>query len=1345
MIFLGVLGGFFFGLVTGTPFIGAVAFGVAGGALVYLWKRMDEGSSRQTPARPERENQEDAMGKEHHSDGVPDLSDPLLLRDHLRQLTWRVRKLEDELAALRSGVAPSPQRVPEEGAGTFDGLPEAAPAASEPAATPEPVDLPDMAAWQKLADAPEAAHGPMHELPSEPQPSTENISMALSALAPSRQDHLATESVAIARDGDTEAAITPIEASEPQRPPEPQAPDDASDVRESTEPSFLSRLLSGNIVAKIGAIIVFFGVGFLLKFAYDRGMFPPQVRLIAVALASVAVFILGWKLKDSRRLYGLILQGVASGLAYLTVFFALKTYAYIGVPLGFALFALLGVATTLLAVRQEAKPLAVLGLTGAFMAPILASSGSGNYVFLFTYYLLLNVFILGVSWFRAWRELNLTGWFFTFGIAALWGSRSYTPDKFATIEPFLLIFFAMYLVIPILFATRQPPRLKGPVDGTLVFGTPAAVAVMQSRLVWDLPYGLAWSSAMGAGLYAVLALMVMRRENMRLLGSTYIALSVGLGTLAIAFAFGAYTTFALWTIEGTAILWVCLRQKSLFGRLSAILVQGAGAVQFFLDYGEYSRANPWFNDAVLGCAIIAVASAISAVLYRRHEADVAEGEKQFAGLFLIWGALCYSLGGVDAIHHGVARQAWQPAIGILFFSGSLFVAELLGARTRWSFLRGLTVMHPPILLGAALLQFSYSDQPLADLGWLAWPIGLGSLFRALHRQRRDEFDAGFDARYAGAWLILAGVATWQSLWYLDHREYLLAMDFALVGYLVAAIRFRLREMGGETFRLSTLPLLWASFFWFAGGLLWIHHGVSPEYGPAAVMLFASGSALAAELSGAALGFAGLRSTSLLLPLLLSGSAGLQAMSASHPMANWGWLTWLIGLSTLFFLLHRQRRDKVGAALEFQTILGWILLGGIATWEAVWRLDQHEYLICMGIALAGYIGAGLRFRLREYGTEAVRFSSIGLLWSMFFWFAAGFLWLEDSLIPESFVRAGLVFVALSSLTYELVFGALNWGAMRWGARLPWISIPVALVTDFMLGDASHPFAGWAGLAWPLSWLLALYGLNREEKDGERIATGPRYAIALYVPIALVSWELVWWLMEWQYGYPWRLSALALPAIAVVTAISMASRANRWPLAEHWPLFRDVLHSPLIVAMAIWTLIANLGTPGSLQPFSVYLPLLNPIDFTIATAAFAVWVWARRLDAEMVRSAVWKILAVLGFVWINAMALRCIHYWVGVPYRVADLMNSVLVQATLSILWTSAALALMVLSRRRLQRLLWIIGAALLALVVGKLFLIDLANTGTVARIVSFLGVGVLLLVIGFVAPVPPGVKESEGRG
>jgi uncharacterized membrane protein len=46
---------------------------------------------------------------------------------------------------------------------------------------------------------------------------------------------------------------------------------------------------------------------------------------------------------------------------------------------------------------------------------------------------------------------------------------------------------------------------------------------------------------------------------------------------------------------------------------------------------------------------------------------------------------------------------------------------------------------------------------------------------------------------------------------------------------------------------------------------------------------------------------------------------------------------------------------------------------------------------------------------------------------------------------------------------------------------------------------------------------------------------------------------------------------------------------------------------------------------------------------------------------------------------------------------------------------------------------------LAVVVAKLFLVDLGNLSGLPRVVAFLGAGVLLLVIGFVSPLPPAAK------
>jgi uncharacterized membrane protein len=83
---------------------------------------------------------------------------------------------------------------------------------------------------------------------------------------------------------------------------------------------------------------------------------------------------------------------------------------------------------------------------------------------------------------------------------------------------------------------------------------------------------------------------------------------------------------------------------------------------------------------------------------------------------------------------------------------------------------------------------------------------------------------------------------------------------------------------------------------------------------------------------------------------------------------------------------------------------------------------------------------------------------------------------------------------------------------------------------------------------------------------------------------------------------------------------------------------------------------------------------------------------------------------------------------------------LIQAAFSILWTLLALIAMLLANKRALRAPWIAGASLLALVVAKLFLLDLDGLSGGAKIVTFLAVGVLLLLIGYFAPVPTANAE-----
>jgi len=96
---------------------------------------------------------------------------------------------------------------------------------------------------------------------------------------------------------------------------------------------------------------------------------------------------------------------------------------------------------------------------------------------------------------------------------------------------------------------------------------------------------------------------------------------------------------------------------------------------------------------------------------------------------------------------------------------------------------------------------------------------------------------------------------------------------------------------------------------------------------------------------------------------------------------------------------------------------------------------------------------------------------------------------------------------------------------------------------------------------------------------------------------------------------------------------------------------------------------------------------------------------------------------------------------VPFDLDVMWRSELVQTALSIFWTILAFASMAFATRSGVRGVWLAGAGLMVVVVAKLFLIDLSNIGTVPRIVSFIGVGVLMLVVGYFAPVPPTARRD----
>ena len=530
-------------------------------------------------------------------------------------------------------------------------------------------------------------------------------------------------------------------------------------------------LTTGNVPVKLGVIVSFFGVAFLLRYAVDQGfiILSFEARYLAVTVVAGVLLAIGWRLREKLPVYALSLQGGGIGMLYLTIFAAFRLHEILPAPFAFVLLLALTGFTGVLAVVQNAVVLAILGTVGGFLAPVLVSTGAGNHVALFSYYLLLNAAIVGIAWYRAWRILNVIGFAFTFGVGTLWGYEYYRPDLFASTEPFLVAFFLFYQAIAILFAFRQPPELRGIVDGTLVFGTPVIAFALQSQLVENTEYGLAISAITLAVFYSLVASWLQRTQGkqMRLLIESFIALGVAFATIAIPLALDDRWTAAAWSLEGAALIWISVKQQRLLAKLAGTALLGAGGVAF-IEYGWINDLGlPVLNGNFVGGMLISVASLFSA-RYLAADRNPIRAQSFLSAPLLLWGVCWWGGTGSMEITDRVSSSS-QLHIFTAFIAISVGALAWLGRRYEWTAARRTTLAFLPILPLVAILYLFQHKHLLAGIGMLSWMLAAVAHFGLLR-----VYDNG-RGRVESAWhfagvLFLVAIMAYEVYWRMSEAE-----------------------------------------------------------------------------------------------------------------------------------------------------------------------------------------------------------------------------------------------------------------------------------------------------------------------------------------------------------------------------------------------------------------------------------------------------------------------------------------------------------------------------------------------------------------------------------------------
>ncbi len=211
-------------------------------------------------------------------------------------------------------------------------------------------------------------------------------------------------------------------------------------------------ITSGNWPAKVGAGLLILGIGALIRYALIHINTPPPLKLgsgfVISALLAGAAYVL--RRQPKRRAICLSLGGAAAGVAYLTAYSAYGFFGYINGIQALTLLGLVAMVAGYFAVSSRALSVAILAMTGAYVAPAFALQTPGP-IAVYGYYSAISALILVMVTLRGWRGLIHLSFLFTLAGALFmgWTARLYRPEYYAMMQPLLLAITALHLAMPL--------------------------------------------------------------------------------------------------------------------------------------------------------------------------------------------------------------------------------------------------------------------------------------------------------------------------------------------------------------------------------------------------------------------------------------------------------------------------------------------------------------------------------------------------------------------------------------------------------------------------------------------------------------------------------------------------------------------------------------------------------------------------------------------------------------------------------------------------------------------------------------------------------------------------------
>ena len=473
----------------------------------------------------------------------------------------------------------------------------------------------------------------------------------------------------------------------------------------------LEMLLGTRWMARVGMVMFLIGLAFLLRFAYDHHLIGELGRLAIGCLAGAAALGAGEYMR--RQSYQVLFQTLTGGglaIFYICIFFAFGVYGFIGPPAAMALAVCVTAASVVLAVGHNAMAIAILGLIGGYLSPLLFGGDENRPYALFTYIIVLNLVTVGVAYFRRWRLVDGVAFCGTVILYGLWYAAYFDSGQMIPALLFTTLFYLLFLLLPITHSLVR--RMPQHVEGIVLIGVNSAVWLLSYYLILTHVYD-DYSRLLGFVVLgqAVLVFGVTHVYRRRIPGDltaaqSMLAITLVLITLAIPLQFRVYGIPIAWAAQSVVLAYLGLRYRNGLCQ-GAALVTLALAVAALINRLPLHHApfTPIANPPFASWALVIAAAAAAAWLFHRfseaHHPQIWR-PREIAGIAAYAaGCLVLTLEAVSFWEHHYTDLRLNP----VYRENTLTLL--------WSVI--------PLITAAALQRFRMNR--LAPLAWAAFAVG----------------------------------------------------------------------------------------------------------------------------------------------------------------------------------------------------------------------------------------------------------------------------------------------------------------------------------------------------------------------------------------------------------------------------------------------------------------------------------------------------------------------------------------------------------------------------------------------------------------------------------------------